>query len=324
MTILLIGLEVQQLFLPEVRLYRYATLAEAESMMLLMKPELIIIDEQIAEKAITLLRAMDVQSPVAVVVEHHQAQTIRHWTAAGAKWVWSIESWEKELQQNQSPADHPAGLSGEVPPFTPFFERIEKETTIIAVAGAYSGAGATHQAMLIASYLSQQHRSVAIWEAGSNPCFDYLEYVRDGQISRKQRFKEEGITWIKATTPLEWLDPISSEYEFVILDLGELRTCQAQDWFFRADIPVLIASGSEWRSQELLKLCREYPQKQSRWRIVLPFVSDSVLSDLQDVLVGRAVYAMPAHADPFRTQEDTQQVLAQMFGMKTKKRSWRW
>ncbi|WP_336775388.1 hypothetical protein [Paenibacillus sp. MMO-58] len=319
MQVVLIGLEIEELLHPDIKLLSLPNVAQAETVLRLFQPDLVIIPEEAALNLFELLDVMEMRLPIAVIAKEDSPNELRRWTALGAQWVWEQATWKRKLQELQQPQDSlfSAPVLSPDPEQVPMPSWQQNGPVIIAVASAFPGAGATHQALLFARYLAQSRLPVAIWEAGSRPCFDYLEYVQSGLISHKHRFETDGITFIKRTAELAYLDTIGEKYRYVILDLGDIQQTDVQSHFFRSHIPVLVGSGAEWRQRDLVQLCRSYPQQQAKWRIVLPHATLAMRQELEEVLLGRSIFSMPTVADALHENlpDETRHALAEILGM---------
>ncbi|GMK47514.1 hypothetical protein PghCCS26_46440 [Paenibacillus glycanilyticus] len=319
MQVVLIGLQLGELQHPGIDLLTIPTIEQAETALRLLRPDLIIIPEEHAFKLFELMDVLEMRLSIAVIAKEDSPNEIRRWTALGAQWVWERSTWERKLKELQQPQESIMAA----PALSPDLDQKSSHSwqnsgpIIIAVASAFPGAGATHQALLLARYLAQSRLPVAIWEAGSRPCFDYLEYVQSGLISHKHRFEADGITFIKRTAELTYLDTVAEQYRYIILDLGDIQQLDVQPLFFRSHIPVLVGSGAEWRQRDLVQLCRSYPQQQAKWRIVLPHATLAMRKELAEVLLGRSVFAIPTVADALHEAlpEETRLALSEILGM---------
>lgn len=315
MHVLTCGLEAQKLSLPNQLLHRCSSVEEVEKTLVILQPEYILVHEEKAPEIIELV-SKKLQSNVSIIVVclSDSPQIVRKWTSIGALMVWSLLNWEEQLKRigsediirdNKEVASESLGL-----PHMDFSPN-DVMTIVIAVGGVYEGAGSTHTALLIANYLMRYYKTrVALWEAGTKPCFDFLHYVVSGKEIRKQRFELGDLTFFNAEIPLNMVESAAAEYQFLVMDLGCLDHNENQKLFANARIPVLVGSGSEWRMRELIKYCGEQASKrQDRWRIVLPMASMEMRHEMGECLVGRPVFALPAHIDIKKAQETTDQVL---------------
>lgn len=302
---LLVNVQMKQLNHPYTQVVRVDSVQEAERRLLVIRPDVIIVSDQDAAAILNLVMAMGLKLRVAVVTEDDSAHNVRHWCGLGASFVCSSQ-WETELLSalGIEIGQEKAELA---PPFLPRGSWYGEGPLIVAVAGAYAGAGTTHTALLLSKYLSRRYRNVAIWEANHRSCFEFMEYMHTGNRSIRQRVDIDGVTFFKATADIEWLENVASDFDAIVLDLGVLDG--NQPWFFRAQVPILVGSASEWRQHELLAICHKFTVRQDRWRIALPLSTSAGLEDMQEMLTGRTVFAIPVHQDPFVSQADTDAAL---------------
>ena len=185
-------------------------------------------------------------------------------------------------------------------------------TVVIAVTGVYEGVGTTHTALLIAHYLAQRKHKVALVEANGSSDFEAIEYVYEGMnnyVSVDRSFTIGGVQYIKSSavgrTPL-----IPPDHHYLILDLGYYEASEWFEEFWRAHLQIVVGAGSEWRQREIFRF-RERHQafETSPWRVAVPFVEPQVIQDIEKELPGHPVFSIPAHPDPFKSNQETDAAL---------------
>lgn len=324
--VILYGLMLSDhLLRPDMQVITCDDWSELENALLLIEPDLIVLHESVAAEALTWLSMHVPDVPVMVVVKDSSPRMTRYWTALGASQVEALKEWEKSLRSEQAELDRPqrpqnADESRYLhPPYSS-----HSDAVILAVAGVYGGVGVTHTALSLAHFLATQAR-VAVWEAGSNPCFDFLEYSLTGSMNRKAKFDlGRKLTLFKESASLDLVEFVAAEYSYLIYDLGQVQTEQQMTLLSQAHIPILVASAAPWRQVELVQFCRQHAQlRQDRWRFVFPH-SDVVSSEMQECLAGRSAFALPTHADPARQDEPVIDALEAIVGItkSQKKKSW--
>lgn len=319
MHVMIYGLQVKDIPPPAYRLHVCNDQEELESMLLKMTVSLIVMPESLAQGMIERLSVFAPEIEIAVVVAEHKQESARRWTSQGISWVWPEANWERHLKLTfETPVPEPALSAGELSPEPTY----DQPTFLIAVAGAFDGAGSTHLSFAIANYLAKQGSGkVALWEAGRNPCFEFLAFNHTGVMNTKPRFEMDKVTCFKGTADMDWVESYAEQFRYLIVDLGNLNTSQHANHFFRAHIPVLVGSGSSWRQQELAQLCRKHIHKpQEKWRIVLPMASEDAREEMAEALAGRQVMALPV-CDPHRLSEDAEQVMDRILNIHVRKPS---
>ncbi|GBG09339.1 hypothetical protein PAT3040_03983 [Paenibacillus agaridevorans] len=316
MRVLLYGLMQNELLIPHLECLTCEEWSAVEQALLVMRPQLLILHEDVATEALEWINVYNPDLPVAVVIRQESVRNQRYWTASGASWVWHERDWTEQLGQAfgapRESMQEAAEAMFSLPPTS------NRETIHIAVAGVYSGVGCTHTALSLAYYLAKRER-VAIWEAGPSPCFDFLEYNLGGAMNRKPRFDiARNLTAFKASASLEWIDAVAGDFRYIIYDLGDMteQPRGLHPIFQSAHLPILVASASLWRQQELLQFCRRHHQvRQDRWRIAFPLASAAVVAEMGEALAGRPAFRMPSHPDLAKSSEENDRALADLLGL---------
>lgn len=325
MRILLYGLDAP-LLLPNLDILAFDEWNSAQQALEVMQPDLIVMHETDSPIPLEWLSIHLPELPVAIIARDSGARAVRYWTAAGATHVWAETNWAQCLSQTFGEAS--VGLQEATEAFSRANVMDDRETLTIAVAGVYSGAGSTHTALSIAHYLARQGEKVAIWEASPTPCFDFLEYNLGGTMNKRPKFElGPHITAFKESANPEWVEAVLGDYRYIVYDLGDMshRAKGMDPVFARADIPVLVASASLWRQQEVVQFCRKHANsRQARWRIVFPLAEQSVVYDMQAALAGRASFRLPRNSDPMRASEEMDDALRATLGIMKPVRSNRW
>lgn len=306
MNIIIYGVEITQPGPPDVRMHICKDQTSLVEMALTLNPNYIIAHEGHAEWVLDVLRP-NLQTPVIVVCEIETPQVTRDWTAKGAYTAWSRLKWEQLLHQL---SDQPEEESEEIHKAGPTFERNARRTEIIAVGGVASGIGSTHLSVLIAAYLSRFFRTkVAILEYGSKPCFHQLDTLRNGQQQAfsRLRFEINNLTFLKAAHYSEYA---TEDFDYVVVDMGELEHTEDVSYFFKSSLPVLVASSRDWRVHELFNFCSKNSSfKQDRMCVAFPMGEEESLDFIRSVIKKRPLYSVPQHSDPFAKQSDTDESL---------------
>ncbi|MBT2287932.1 serine/threonine protein kinase [Paenibacillus albidus] len=179
-------------------------------------------------------------------------------------------------------------------------------TSVIALLGVSPGLGTTHTSLAVCRYLSRCGATAWVDYAPDSPVYSRLDNLMGGKaISRHGRDGQAAVTWEGADY---WKRPQNGElaellegtYRYVVLDLGSGGYEGALEAFIHCDTPVLIASGADWRLEEVLVwLRRQAIQPQRHWRVGLPLSSPSAAMLLQEVLGVGQVFELPLQRDPF-------------------------
>lgn len=324
MHILLVGVK-PEISDPHFKFHVCSTFEEVKESALILMPEYVLIHEKEARKLLPLAEEIPVKFVVIIETSSLSTTAIRSWTALGASDVWLGSSWqEKLLEAHIQGGAKPQQIEPPEMNFSRTGERI-----VIAVGSVYEGAGSTHTALLIAHYLARHAKTkVAVWEGGIHPCFSFLEYIKEGDVSNHPRYELNNVALYKAEVSEYWIGSLMSDYRYTVLDLGSLQGSKQADLFVQASVPVLVGSGSEWRMKELISFCREHSRvPQEYWRIALPLANDLNREMVAGCLSGRPVFSIPNHPDPFHPQVNTDELLEGLLSpvlQKPKKRGRSW
>ncbi|MEK8210556.1 hypothetical protein NST41_33725 [Paenibacillus sp. FSL L8-0696] len=318
MNVLLYGLNPTRLNSPSLKIRKCESLDELKELTVVLSPDYLLVEESMASEAVSLISAEDAFCPIIVVCTEDSAQKTRYWSSQGATSVWTMLDWQDKLSELQvSPI---MGIAKEevlipIPNNRFVMNDVSEETIVIAVGGIYEGAGSTHTALLVANFLAKNFKTkVALWEGGTRPCFRYLEYIQRGEVNNKSRFEINDVTYFSGI-PSELAEAATENFRFFVMDLGSLNSDATFKLFNQAKVPILCASGAEWRMVELLQFCQRHSTtRQDRWKIVLPLASESSREETADCLKDRLVFSIPPHSDVYKTQLDSDQVLEGILG----------
>ncbi|MEK8212548.1 hypothetical protein [Paenibacillus sp. FSL L8-0463] len=307
MHIVLLGIK-PELSDPRFRFHECGTCEEAQEVSSIIKPKIILVVEDLAQEFLPFALSLAVKMVVISEAYPLSLTAVRSWTALGAADVWANREWPARLRNSLD--EQKISAAG-----TTSHEHHERnragERTVIAVGSVFEGAGSTHTALLIAEYLARVAKTkVAVWEGGSHPCFSFLEYIRQGEFSSSPRYEVNSLSLFKGELSEHWVHSLMNEYRFTVLDLGSLHTSSQAELFVQSRLPVLVGSGSEWRTKELISFCREHQRvPQDYWRIALPLASEENQEIIAGCLSGRPVFAIPYHPDPFKSDPNTDELL---------------
>ncbi|MDN4603188.1 serine/threonine protein kinase [Paenibacillus sp. F6_3S_P_1C] len=202
-------------------------------------------------------------------------------------------------------------------------------TRVIALTGASSGVGVTHTAIAISHYLERQNFKVAIIEMSPrSQSFARIQQVAHAgkPVPAGRQFAVDGVHYWKQSGRADILSLLGGSYQFIIMDLGSGQDQNRLEEFLRADLPIVIGSGAEWRQAEIGSFVRthnRYPR--DKWIYCLPLASTDAVQRIRKTLDTSSVYGLPLHIDPFDREPQMDKVFAHilthMMGQLPKKRS---
>ncbi|WP_145410338.1 serine/threonine protein kinase [Paenibacillus xylanexedens] len=202
-------------------------------------------------------------------------------------------------------------------------------TRVIALTGASSGVGVTHTAIAISHYLERQNFKVAVIEMSprSQSFSRIQQIIQSGKPSSSGRqFEVDGVHYWKQSGRADILSLLGGSYQFIIMDLGSGQDQNRLEEFLRADLPIVIGSGAEWRQAEINAFVRSnhrFPR--DKWIYCLPLASADAVQRIRKSLDTSSVYSLPLNIDPFDREPHMDKVFAHLFthmlGQLPKKRS---
>ncbi|WP_379151873.1 serine/threonine-protein kinase [Paenibacillus sp. sgz5001063] len=198
-------------------------------------------------------------------------------------------------------------------------DRSSQHTVVVAFLGVAPGLGTTHTS-IAASVCLRRFGTVA-W-VDFNPAsriYDRIcgllgepeSEVESGRIGTPVNWK--GVHYYKRTSEGEISYMTNESYNFVIMDLGTGGYEEAIEQFKASDIPVLIASGADWRMEDTLHwLVRTDLAPMPNWRICLPLSTPSAADLLGSALGGVKVHSLPYQPDPFHAKGKLSEALERL------------
>lgn len=192
-------------------------------------------------------------------------------------------------------------------------------TRVITLLGVSPGCGVTHTAIAIGHYLSRQGGRVAVAELnGRSQSFSRIQTLLEGEERARaedtKRFSFEGVQYCRQTSPEDIIPMLSGGFDFIVFDLGSGVDHDGLEEFLRADYPLVIGSGAEWRLPDTVSFARalaRYPQQ--KWSFCLPLATSEAARRLGKELGTGKVYALPLHLDPFEPWEEMDIALQALF-----------
>lgn len=188
--------------------------------------------------------------------------------------------------------------------------------SVIALLGASPGIGTTHTAIMLAHTLSQVSSRVAIVEMeAKSRAFRQLGQIVSGGVTSDmersnspQRFRIHAVDYIRHPTRAEWIELFAEGYEYVVCDLGSTGRKELLEEFARADLPIIVASGAEWREEDAILIGERVGEGVRRkWVCIVPMGGRNAIRRLRKPLGTERVHEIGAENDPF---EPGQEVMA--------------
>ncbi|WP_162551095.1 serine/threonine-protein kinase [Paenibacillus tepidiphilus] len=198
---------------------------------------------------------------------------------------------------NSSPK---GGLHEEINSHQPSTVATGHRPFVVGVLGIAPGLGTTFTSFAAARYLT---RSGSVSWLEWNPegtVYNRMAGLLEGSVPAGGRLIRKGVELWPCLSGHGRGPGLSEQNIFTVLDMGTGNSEQALQQFAACDVRVLVASGADWRLEELLRwLQHSGIQADSRLRIALPLADRRTESLLQEALPRAGVYAVPPSADPF-------------------------
>ncbi|MHA6529012.1 serine/threonine-protein kinase [Paenibacillus sp. BAC0078] len=179
-------------------------------------------------------------------------------------------------------------------------------TTAVALLGVAPGLGTTHTSLAVSSYLARIGPTAWLDASPDLAVYDricnLLEAPRVAGVAGNSQAPLiwRGVHYWRKAPEGNITELLNREYSYVVLDLGTVENPGALQEFAASEIPLLIASGADWRLEETLHwLARNGLVPQPGWRICLPLASRAA-ADLLGAALGSKVHALPYQQDPFQ------------------------
>nr|WP_242403737.1 serine/threonine-protein kinase [Paenibacillus pini] len=192
-------------------------------------------------------------------------------------------------------------------------------TQVIAVMGVSSGAGTTHTAIAIGHYLSRSFNKVAVVEMNvKSPSFSRIQQIVNGKetVSRavERKFEVQGVDYWRQTARADVIALLAGSYNFVVIDLGSYRENDRLEEFLRADIPIIVGSGAEWRQQDVTAMSISLAKhSQHKWKYFLPLAAPDAVQRMRRQLNTSNVFSIPLQLDPFDRSEEVDRAFGYIF-----------
>jgi len=196
-------------------------------------------------------------------------------------------------------------------------------TVVIGVASVEKHLGATNTAISIAEFLSKAGNSVALVEANKNMDFDRIHSLIEGEkiILSEKEFNYKGITHIKYRDDMD-LGMVYTKYQFIVLDIGDIRNSSFKSEFARSHIKCVVASADEWKYHwiEEFLLNVESPEELI---FLVPSSDFKTTNDLESRLKKHTVYPLEKHSNPYEVPKESEEVFEQILRLYLKNHGFR-
>lgn len=185
-------------------------------------------------------------------------------------------------------------------------------TVVIGVASVEKHLGATNTAISIAKFISRAGNNVALVEANKNMDFDRIHSLIEGETITlsESEFNFNGITHIKYRDDMD-LGIIYTKYQFVVMDIGDIRNSPFKAEFNRSHIKCVVASADEWKFHWIEEFLLNVERAEDLILLV-PSSDFKTANDLESRLKKHVVYPLEKHSNPYEVPAESREIYQQI------------
>ncbi|WP_152393729.1 serine/threonine protein kinase [Paenibacillus guangzhouensis] len=201
-------------------------------------------------------------------------------------------------------------------------------TGTIALLGIDSGVGTTHTAIMFAHYLAASNQRVACVECMRTEAFYRIRSIFDGEPIRRsgEHFTIHGVDYYPYLESRSLIPLLHTDYDVIVLDLGVYGDNAAMfAEFLRANISCVVASGAEWRQEDLSDFMRRagFAHQAASFIGLIPLATQQTIRDMEQNFIVPQLYAIPYHVDPFHIDDMARKALSAILPMEQTHSNWR-
>lgn len=186
-----------------------------------------------------------------------------------------------------------------------------EKSFVVAIAGTSSGAGSTHQSILIANFLRRLGSKVALVECNNSNSFANIE-KSIAYKSVDNNFTFKGVQFFK-NIDKEELDFIKKQnYQAIVLDIGK-NVKKFRNSFINSDLAIVVTRTSEWKMSEIEEFIDNNPElmmDRIKW---IALYSKLVEKAEIKKNFGIKVYSLPFVKDAFSKNKEDAKSIAKLF-----------
>lgn len=202
-------------------------------------------------------------------------------------------------------------------------ERRPVGVVTIAVAAAAAGSGATHTALMIASFLAQKKNTVALLEACARPRLLVACGILDapeGKLENSWRLGNIDVFPVTTDPDAATLEDIQIQqlyekrlkqigprYEYTVVDLGEPVSSFARALLLQASFSLILTSAAPWRYVDL----RPYVDILEKVNLALVAPSENGTKAFRRD-TGLEAFVIPYCPDPLSLSEEAEEAMEKL------------
>ena len=190
-------------------------------------------------------------------------------------------------------------------------------TVEYGIMGIEHGAGTTHMAMMLATYLAKDtSKSIALIEINnSNNMRDLAEWV-SGQKIETNNYPLGNIDVYFDVDYLTFTAMYKDNYDYVVVDFGCYnRKREVIKEFIRIQNKFIVASGIDWNLPTLEDFYADFIVDRSHSAVYLiPYLSGEMLAPIERIVKPNKVKGIPFNINPFTLSAETEAMLSELIG----------
>lgn len=187
------------------------------------------------------------------------------------------------------------------------------ENRIIGVIGLGRSVGVTHLCVMMANYLTGAcGKSTAMLEWGNQGAFKKVEQICTGKKSAGESYRLLDVDYYPESGPRELASCLSSKYQHVIIDFGEMKE-EKKTEILRCDNRIVVASFSEWQMDAFWEFYQKNMKAEKNgWIYLAVFGSEETRIEIKKRLKLSFV-RVPLSIDAFTIDREMMTWFDQMF-----------
>ncbi|WP_187355441.1 serine/threonine protein kinase [Paenibacillus tengchongensis] len=175
-----------------------------------------------------------------------------------------------------------------------------RRPALVGVLGTAPGLGTTFTSFAVARFLARSGPAAWVERSPEGSVYRRMNRLLEASGQKGDRLCLKGVDLWSRPAADNTAANLPDAYSCTVLDMGTGGYGGALEEFAACDVQVLVASGADWRLEDLLRWLRRAGfQPDSRLRIALPLADHRAEALLETALPGVRIFALPPAEDPF-------------------------
>lgn len=196
------------------------------------------------------------------------------------------------------------------------------KSVTIGIAGAGPRTGSTYQTIQSGLFLAQMGFRVACIEKGvAEKISSFQSFRTDRNTEYGSGFQYHKVDFYPNCSPEQYLDILSSPYDYFVIDFGSLQHAEVHAEYLRSDLQLMMMGASTWDVHTFATTFHLLQQWKIRkpWHALVNFGSPKMFKEITEEITPKiqkqlnfTMHLNPYHPDPL-TLSDQKQVMEQVF-----------